>query len=97
MRLGSLETEVYLPDKFPTQESAIEAAIKAGRQKIDVGFERGSEVVNGWALGSTHPFQHPLTPVLKRDSSAWRVQLFFSAASKRVRTEVKMRLFRFAL
>ena len=32
---------------FPTQESAIEAAVQAGRQKIDVGFERGSAVANG--------------------------------------------------
>ena len=44
---GFMETEFYLPDTFPTQESAIEAAIQAGRQKIDVGFERGSAVVNG--------------------------------------------------
>src|ERR1019366_7671620 len=42
---GFMETEFYLPDTFPTQESAIEAAIQAGRQKIDMGFERGSEVV----------------------------------------------------
>ena len=44
---GVMETEFYLPDTFPTQESAIEAAIKAGQQKIDMGFERGSVVVNG--------------------------------------------------
>jgi hypothetical protein len=44
---GFMETEVYLPDAFPSQESAIEAAIKAGRQKIDLDFERGSAVVNG--------------------------------------------------
>jgi hypothetical protein len=44
---GVMETEFYLPDTFPTQESAIEAAIKAGRQKIDADFERGSVVVNG--------------------------------------------------
>ena len=44
---GVMETEFYLPDTFPTQESAIEAGIQAGRQKIDVRFERGSEVVNG--------------------------------------------------
>ena len=44
---GVMETEFYLPDTFPTQESAIEAAIQAGRQKIDMGFERGSAVVNG--------------------------------------------------
>jgi hypothetical protein len=41
------ETQFYLPDTFPPQESAFEAAIQAGRQKIDVGFERGSAVVNG--------------------------------------------------
>ena len=42
-----METEFYLPDTFPTQEAAIEAAIQARRQKIDVGFERGRAVVNG--------------------------------------------------
>jgi hypothetical protein len=44
---GVTETQFYLPDTFPSQESAIEAAIQAGRQKIDAGFERGSVVVNG--------------------------------------------------
>jgi hypothetical protein len=44
---GVTETQFYLPDTFETQESAIEAATQAGRQKIDVGFERGSAVVNG--------------------------------------------------
>ena len=44
---GFMETEFYLPKTFPTQESAIEAGIQSGRQKIDVGFERGSVVVNG--------------------------------------------------
>jgi hypothetical protein len=44
---GVMETAFYLPDKFRTQESAIEAAIQAGQQKIDMGFERGSVVVNG--------------------------------------------------
>ena len=43
---GVTETQFYLPDTFPTEELAIEAAIQAGRQKIDVGFERRS-VVNG--------------------------------------------------
>ena len=43
---GVTETQFYLPDAFLTPESAIEAAIQAGREKIDVGFERGS-VVNG--------------------------------------------------
>jgi hypothetical protein len=43
---GFMEMEFYLPDTFPTQESAIEAAIQTGRQKIDVGFEPGSAVVN---------------------------------------------------
>jgi hypothetical protein len=44
---GATETQFYLPDTFPTPESAIEAAIQAGRQKIDMGFERGREVLNG--------------------------------------------------
>ena len=44
---GVMETEFYLSEIFPTQESAIEAATQAGRQKIDMGFERGSAVVNG--------------------------------------------------
>jgi hypothetical protein len=44
---GVMETEFYLPDTFPTQESAIEAGLQAGRQKIDAGFERGSAVANG--------------------------------------------------
>ncbi len=38
---GISETQFYLPNTFPTQESAIEAALQAGRQKIDSGFERG--------------------------------------------------------
>ena len=38
---GVMETEFYLPDTFPTQESAIEAAIKAGRQKIDLDLSGG--------------------------------------------------------
>ena len=42
-----METEFYLSEAFPAHESAIEAAIKAGRQKIDAGFERGSAVVRG--------------------------------------------------
>ena len=44
---GVMETEFYLPDTFPTQESAIEAAVQAGRQKIDAGFERASAAENG--------------------------------------------------
>ena len=44
---GVTETQFYLPNIFSTQQSAIEAAIQAGRQKIDVGFERGSAAVNG--------------------------------------------------
>jgi hypothetical protein len=44
---GVTETQFYLPNSFSTQESAIEAAIQAGWQKIDVGFERVSVVVNG--------------------------------------------------
>ena len=44
---GVTETQFYLPGTFPSQELAIAAALQAGRQKIDVGFERGSAVVNG--------------------------------------------------
>jgi hypothetical protein len=44
---GVTETPYYVQGTFPTRESAIEAAIQAGRQKIDAGFERGSAVVNG--------------------------------------------------
>jgi hypothetical protein len=44
---GVTETQFYLPATFPTQESAIEAAVQAGRQKIDVEFEGGRAVVNG--------------------------------------------------
>jgi hypothetical protein len=40
---GFMETEFYLSDTFPTHESAIEAGIRAGRRKIDAGFERGSQ------------------------------------------------------
>ena len=38
-----METEFFLPDAFPTQESAIEA-VRAGRQKIDTGFRAGIEI-----------------------------------------------------
>ena len=38
---GVNATQFYLPDTFPTQELAIEAAIQTGRQKIDGAFERG--------------------------------------------------------
>ena len=44
---GVTETQFYLPDTFPTRESAFEAAIQAGRQKIDVVFNRELVVVNG--------------------------------------------------
>ncbi len=36
------EAQFYLPDTFPTRESAFESALQAGRRKIDMGFERGS-------------------------------------------------------
>jgi hypothetical protein len=38
---GVTETQFYLSDTFPTPESAIKAAIQAGRQKISVGFRAG--------------------------------------------------------
>ena len=44
---GVMETEYHLPHAFPTQESAIEAGIRAGRERIDKDFERGSAVANG--------------------------------------------------
>ena len=44
---GVTETQFYLPDIFSTQESAIEAAIRAGRQKIDLDYDRGRAVGNG--------------------------------------------------
>jgi hypothetical protein len=37
----AVKTVLYLHDTFPTQESAIEAAIRAGRQKIDLGSTCG--------------------------------------------------------
>ena len=43
---GVTETQFYLPNTFPTRESAFEAAIQAGRQKIDAEFERGRAVGN---------------------------------------------------
>src|SRR5664280_530192 len=44
--LGVTEAQFYVPKTFATQESAIEAAIQAGRQKIDAGFDRGPVVAN---------------------------------------------------
>ena len=41
------ERHFYLSTSFPTHESAIEAAIQAGRQRIDLDYERGRAVVNG--------------------------------------------------
>ncbi len=45
--MGSWKPEFFLPDTFPTQESAIVAGIQVGRQKIDAGLERRRAVVNG--------------------------------------------------
>jgi hypothetical protein len=36
---GVTETAFYLPGVFPTSEAAIQAAVTAGVQKIDSGFE----------------------------------------------------------
>jgi hypothetical protein len=41
---GVTETAFYVPGVFPTPEAAIEAAVKAGQQKIDSGFEYRSVV-----------------------------------------------------
>lgn len=43
---GVTVTQFCIPNTFPTQEAAIEAAIQAGRQKIDAGFEPRSPVVS---------------------------------------------------
>ena len=44
---GMTATQFYLPGTFQSQELAIAAAICAGQQEIDLGFERGRAVVNG--------------------------------------------------
>jgi hypothetical protein len=36
---GVTERAFYVPGVFPSAEEAIEAALKAGQQKIDSGFE----------------------------------------------------------
>jgi hypothetical protein len=41
---GVTETVFYVPGIFPTAEAAIEAAVTAGQQKIDSGFECKSVV-----------------------------------------------------
>jgi hypothetical protein len=41
------ERHFYLTNAFSTPESAIESAIRAGRQKIDVDCGWGRAVVNG--------------------------------------------------
>jgi hypothetical protein len=41
---GVTETAFYVPGIFPTPESAIQAAVTAGQQKIDSGFEYKSVV-----------------------------------------------------
>jgi len=41
---GVTETEFHVPGVFPTAEAAIQAAVTAGQQKIDSGFEYKSAV-----------------------------------------------------
>jgi hypothetical protein len=41
---GVTEKAFYVPGVFPTPEAAIEAAVTAGQQKIDSGFEYKSVV-----------------------------------------------------
>jgi hypothetical protein len=36
---GVTETAFYVQEVFPTEEAAIQAAVTAGQQKIDSGFE----------------------------------------------------------
>ena len=43
---GVTETQFFLPDTFQTEESAIKAAVQAGRVKIDEGFEPRSAVAS---------------------------------------------------
>ena len=35
---GVTETQFFMPDRFPTEQSALSAAAHEGRSKIDVGF-----------------------------------------------------------
>jgi hypothetical protein len=44
---GVTETQFFLPGTFQTEESAINAAVQAGRVKIDEGFEPRSAVASG--------------------------------------------------
>lgn len=44
---GFMETEYHLPNAFPTRESAIEAGIRAGRERIDRDFEPRPAVASG--------------------------------------------------
>jgi hypothetical protein len=41
---GVTETAFYVPGVFPSAEVAIQAAVTAGQQKIDSGFEYKSVV-----------------------------------------------------
>jgi hypothetical protein len=41
---GVTETAFYVPGVFPTAEAAILAAVTAGKQKIDSGFEYKSVI-----------------------------------------------------
>jgi hypothetical protein len=43
---GVTETQFHIPTVFPTQQEAIEAALAAGQQKIDLGFEHKHLVEN---------------------------------------------------
>ncbi len=43
---GVTETQFFVPGTFQTEESAINAAVEAGRQKIDKGFEPRSAVAS---------------------------------------------------
>ena len=35
---GVTETLFFMPEPFPTEEAALNAAVQAGRSKIDAGF-----------------------------------------------------------
>jgi hypothetical protein len=39
--------QFHMPNTFPLQESAVEGAIHAGKQKMDLGYAPRSVFVNG--------------------------------------------------
>jgi hypothetical protein len=75
------ETQFYLPDPFPTQESAIEAATQAGRQKIDAGFGAGTYGRERLSTGFHPPVPAPANACSKVRLFRSRARLFFPLVS----------------